>query len=710
MLSWNAWSGSTLAPLTVVTHRACHALSSSVCIIVLAAGCATREIPEPVGKSPVPTLLPIPQRVERSNSRYELAATLRCSLSSPVLTPLLDVLDYEYRMLTGGEVSGARTADEANCRLSIDPSLDEQAYRLRARGTLEVTGGSYLGVAIGTVSFMQALRVDRSHASIVGFDVEDRPDKPYRGLLVDVAREWHDIETLEQLVKLCRWYKINYLQLHFTDNQSFTFPTETLPALPTLGRHYTKQQLRDLDAFARVHGVTLVPELDVPGHAMQLTHRVPELFGLWDPSKNPATINMGREEVYDALDRLIGEIAEVFATSPYIHIGGDEASLDHLDEDPDVQRYLASHDLQNVQELYRHFLVRLNTLVRKHGKRTLLWEGFHKEGAVQIPREITVMAWETKYQLPQDLLEAGYSVINASWKPLYVVNHKKWDPEYIYGWNLYRWENWVDGMPSLIPIQLPENDRVIGASMESWEQPQHVVLPSVRRRLAAMSERTWNASVQPKHSLESFLTALEHTDTALQRLLTPIALTATGLRFPDIDDGHYNEAHWFGDTLTLQLATKTDHRIHYTLDGTPPTRASTRYAKPIALSDERTVRARAFSSVGDPVGYELWNVYELHPIHARIEGELLRPLSTLWEKRQPVAHFTDTIAVTLEAERAGTIRYTLDGTEPALGSNRYDAALVVRETCHVRAQLFDESGKPVGRAWEQRFEKVAPGE
>jgi hexosaminidase len=629
-------------------------------------------------------------------------------MSDPALAPLIGVLDEEYRMLAGGRVMPA-VSDDANCRLMLDPSLGEQEYRLRVRDELDVVGGSYLAVAMGTVTMMQAVVVERGRAVVPGLDVTDRPDKAYRGLMVDIGRHWHDIDTLEQLVKLCRWYKVNYLHLHLTDDPLFTFPTDAFPALPTPGQHYTKQELRELDAFARAQGVTLVPELDVPGHAAQFTQQMPERFGLRDMSENRSTINMGREAVYEALDLIVGEIAEIFRTSPFIHIGGDEASLVHLAEDPDVQRYMTAHELGNVQELYRHFLVRMNSLVRKHGKRTLLWEGFHKEGETEIPRDITVMAWETKYQLPQDLLDGGYTVINASWKPLYVVNHKKWDVDYIYHWNLYRWENWVPGMPSLVPIQLSPTQQVIGASMESWEQPQHIVLPTVRKRLAAMSERTWNATVHPKHSYSQFNRALQRTDAALQRILTPIALTTRGLRFPELEDGHYNEPFWFGDELTVRLTAQPGQIIHYTLDGSAPTLASPRYVKPVVLTEERAFRARAFTVQGQPVGNGIWNVYELHPIRADVQGDLHVPLSALWEKRHDFAPFTGAVSIRLVTERAGTIRYTLDGSEPTLSSPAYRAPLRLTRAAQVRAQLFDAEGKPIGRSWEQDFALVEGG-
>ena len=148
-----------------------------------------------------------------------------------------------------------------------------------------------------------------------------------------------------------------------------------------------------------------------------------------------------------------------------------------------------------------------------------MWEGFRIVGEIEISRDITVMAWETAYQLPQELLEDRYSIINVSWKPLYVVGDRRWSPEYIYGWNMFRWENWYGPTPSFSPIQLEPSNRVIGAEMAAWEQADVMEIPSLRRRLPAMSERIW----QPDAGLdyEDFARRLDSTDRLLQRLIRP---------------------------------------------------------------------------------------------------------------------------------------------------------------------------------------------
>lgn len=685
--------------------------------LAVAAACAPGASPEPVSSDPTapppgeaPALLPAPRRAAWSGGTLSLPTTIACAAGDS-LRPLVDVLDRELGMLAGGRVVVATDARNARCRLTIDPALGEQEYTIRIGDDVRLSGGSYAAVAMGSVTLLQSLRREDGSIVLPRGEVDDAPLKPYRGLLVDVARDFHDVEVLEQLVELARWYKVNYLQLHLTDDQSFTFPSEAYPELPTPGRHYTKEELRRLDEFARARGVALLPELEVPGHGGQLTERLPEVFAISDRARNPGTINMGRDTVYAALDAIVGEIADVFRASPYIHIGGDEASRAFLEDDPDVRRYLARHDLSSVEELYRHFLVRVHEMVKRHGKRTIVWEGFHREGEVEIPRDILVMAWETKYQLPQDLLAGGYTLLNVSWKPLYVVNEKEWPVDSIYArWNLWRWENWVPGMPSFeAPIQLEPTPRVIGASMASWHQPQHVTLPSTRLRLAAMSERTWNGTLEPMRPLEWFRRALVRTDAALDRLLTAVRIDVDGLTYPALEDGHYGEERWFGDTLVVALSADSSLLVRYTLDGTPPTAGSPRAERPLVLRESAMLRARAFTPAGDPVGYGRWTAYELHPVSAVVTGWTGTPPGDVWELMAQELAFDDTLTIALAAARPGTIRVTMDDTMPTPASREYAGPIRLTSAAVVRAQLFDESGRPVGEPWIGRYRPATAG-
>lgn len=666
-------------------------------LITACAGSAPPPAQAPLAPAPSElAALPAPQTVELTGRSLALPETLSCAVADPRLQPLISVLDYEYRMLTGGRIVGAGTT-AALCRLALDTLLAEEEYRLEVDETVRGTGGSYAAVAMGTVTLMQMLRTGAGGAVLPTGTIQDRPDKPYRGLLIDLARKWHDVAVIEQVILLARWYKINHLQLHLTDDQLFTFPTESFPRLPTPGRHYTREQLRRLDEFARDRGVTLVPELEVPGHAGQFVSRMPELFAIRGWERNRGTLNMGREQVYEALDQIIGEIAEVFETSPYLHIGADEAGFQHHENDPDVQRYLATHGLRDVNELYRHFLVRMHKIVKRHGKRTIVWEGFHREGEVEIPRDVLVMAWETLYQLPQDLLADGYTIINVSWQPLYVVNDRRWDPEYIYGWNLYRWENWLPRAPAYTPIQLAPSEQVIGASMASWDQAQHLEIWTLRRRLPAMSERIWSATLEPERPVGWFLQTLERTDSALQRILSPVAVQAEGLLHPEVEDGRYQEQFWFDDRLVVTLSAPPGMTVRYTTDGTEPTTAARQYAAPITLTESTSFQARAFRLDGEPAGYARWFEYRLRPIHVAYEGSFPTPPEERWRKvRSWEIDFTDSLTIQLSSARPGTIRYTLDGSEPTAASAAYTKSALT-----VIAFVSSEGG-PLARTALQR--------
>jgi len=159
----------------------------------------------------------------------------------------------------------------------------------------------------------------------------------------------------------------------------------------------------------------------------------------------------------------------------------------------------------------------MNEVVKKYGKQTCIWEGFARKGNIKIPKDMIVYEFESLYQLPNELIEDGYTVVNASWKPLYVVNEKKWEPKTIYDWNLWRFQNWWSRSPATEnPIQLEKTDQIIGAQMCTWEQPQKVEFASLRKRLPIMNERIWNT--KEEIPFEEFLKHLESTDTKLSKL------------------------------------------------------------------------------------------------------------------------------------------------------------------------------------------------
>lgn len=465
-------------------------------------------------------LLPHPKEIQLQQKEVVLSTASKLFSPNEEVYPLLELLAEELTILTSFKPEITPThSQEADIVLEIDPTLGEEEFQINIQGTVQLKGGSYHALATAKTSLLQLVMEKEGQLVFPVLSLQDKADASYRGLMIDLARKWHELSTVKTLIDLAAFYKLNYVQLHFTDYQSYTLPSKSYPNLSTPNRRYSFEELTELEAYSQERGVTIIPEIDVPGHSSPLVRMYPEIFALADTAENPYIINMGKEAAYEALDALIGELTEVFQASPYFHIGGDEALLTSVENDPFVKAYVKKHELgEDPHEIYRHFLVRMNEIVKKYGKQTCVWEGFTKEGAVQIPKDMLVFEFETNRYLPNELVADGYTLVNTSWKPLYVVNKKKWEPKTIYEWNMWRWENWWDRAPSFEPIQLAETPQVIGAQMCAWEQPEEAEIPSLRKRVPAFAERIWNTEQQI--TFEELMKRMEALDQKLSLLIS----------------------------------------------------------------------------------------------------------------------------------------------------------------------------------------------
>ena len=334
-------------------------------------------------------LIPYPKEINLSNQILLLSSASQLYSADPALLSLAELFAGDLERLCGFRPTIADTCSkQTDVIFSLDTLMNSDCYEIEMAKEISVRGGSYAALAMARSTLLQLLVVEDGLPGFQVVQLKDYPDAGYRGLLIDLARQWHSLETVKKLIDLAAFYKINFVQLHFTDYQSYTLPSTAFPKLPTEGRHYSYEDLSELESYSQQRGVTIVPELEVPGHAMQFVRKYPEIFGIKDSLSNPWIINMGKEEVYSALDLLIGELTEVFKATPYFHIGGDEAIFDWVDQDPDVQAYCGSHGIaSDVHELYRHFLVRMNETVKKPGKQLCVWEGFGPTGVIPITQD-----------------------------------------------------------------------------------------------------------------------------------------------------------------------------------------------------------------------------------------------------------------------------------------------------------------------------------
>ncbi|MFK7740232.1 MAG: family 20 glycosylhydrolase [Planctomycetota bacterium] len=396
------------------------------------------------------------------------------------------------RGLGAAGFAGAKQGEEREARVQIEraksppDNVGKEWYAVQPLpddAGLLVSVVHPFGAARAAASLLQLLTVVDGVAAWPQIALTDEPDLAFRCFMVDMGRNPHRPATLRRIVDACWFYKVSLLQLHLTDDQLFSWPSRAYPKLRDERAGWTWQQFEALESYSQARGVTIVPEIDVPGHSTILRKRYPEVFG-----KTPtelATLPKATEGV----QTLIGEMLQVFRATPYVHIGGDEA-------------YGVPQDEQ------RRFVNRLNRFVKSTGRRALAWEGPRLgSGDDKVDTDVLHINWRTIDFPAQEMLDAGYEVVNAAWDPLYVVDHyprtmfTAVPVKRCYQWDLRRFAHVNHDMATFAqPHVTKQAQGIVGFLMPWWEGREENVLPLCVPRLAAVAAAAWNRAGETDYS------------------------------------------------------------------------------------------------------------------------------------------------------------------------------------------------------------------
>ena len=448
------------------------------------------------------TILPTPKKTEVFDGVSPVKAAIWTD-HAPFL-PHLSVFTDGVKRIFSVDVAVA----PGGILVNYDPSLPADHYTLDSREGLVLTASDLEGLCYAFATALHAIKVKNGNITCEKARIEDWPEKPYRALMVDLVREWIPAHRVYRYIDVCFMQKLNHLHLHLVDDQRFTLPSKAFPLLPTPKEHYTEEDIQGFCRYAKQRGITLIPELEIPGHARHLTKSYPEIFGNELPDGANATIvteegltisasNIvcaGKQACMDGIRTILEEICALFPDSPYLHLGGEEAVIKAWTYCDCCKAYMQAHGIEDEYDLYSEFIARVTDMVFDLGRTPIVWEGFPKKGSERINRNTIVIAWESHYQIVTDLLDAGFKVINASWQPLYIIDGCKlrWGPREILDWNVYNWQHWWEhSVAKLNPIHVPPTDRVLGAQICAWQTTYEQNIQFVMENCTALSERLW---------------------------------------------------------------------------------------------------------------------------------------------------------------------------------------------------------------------------
>ena len=447
-------------------------------------------------------IVPTPKSIKLGEGK--ISVNLTVSLDAEFLE-YLPTLEYSFKKLFKVTLEQG----EGGIILKKDDTLPGGSYRYDTMDGITLSASDSEGILYAIATLVLTANASDGMITVSRAVIEDRPDKEFRALMVDLARAWHPAHTVYQYIDLCFALKIKYLHLHFIDNERYTLPSRAFPHLNDEDT-YSYEEIAKMRELARARGVVIIPEFEVPGHAARLTQSYPEIFANeldreveaaktenGAPITDASVVCAGNKKIMDAVKTLLAETCELFPDAPYVHIGGDEANIKVWDSCPACREYMRKNGISGIYELYSEFVGRVANAVIDMGKRPIVWEGFPKEGIAHIPKETVVIAWESLYHLANDLIAEGFTVINASWRPLYVVPNPErrftWGIGEILDWSVYNWQHWYEKSAAYMnPINVEPTEQVIGAELCLWECTFEQEINRGMNNLAALSERTWN--------------------------------------------------------------------------------------------------------------------------------------------------------------------------------------------------------------------------
>ena len=505
------------------------------------------------------------------------------------------------------------------------PGEKQGSYTLTvAREGIDITASGGAGLFYGLQSLKQlfdaAARDAKGRPWLPGLTIVDTPRFMWRGLHLDVARHFEPISFVKRYIDLMAKYKMNTFHWHLTDDQGWRIEIRKHPRLTSVGGcrketmveknfqpyvgdgkphcgFYSQVEIRDVVKYAADRYVTVVPEIEMPGHAKAALAAYPNLACTPGPFDVRTTWGVDEdvfcptEATFSFIEDVLTEVIDLFP-SPYIHVGGDEVPKTRWKASPAAQEVIKREGLKDEAELQSWFIKRVERFLTSRERRLIGWDEILEGG---LAPDATVMSWRgTSGGVAA--ARAGHDVVMSPNSHLYFDHYQgdaRFEPLAFGGMStlerVYSYEPVPD---SLTPT---EAAHILGAQANVWTEylktPQSIEY-MVWPRALALAEVTW--STPEARSWDSFVARMP-------RALRALGVFGVNYRIPHVEGLE-------GDRLTLEEQVQVRLRsmmpagdIRYTTDGTDPTLASHKYTEPfqITVGDPGTkVTARVFTSDG----------------------------------------------------------------------------------------------------------------
>ena len=561
-------------------------------------------------------IIPMPQTLVQQQGAFKLSSSTKIAATTPEAKTVAEYFVSKMNRATGFNIT---VAEAGEIQLNLDPSLEmgEEAYKLDVTANgVQVTAKTPHGLFYGMQTFMQLLPAEiESPATVKGIawtaqavNITDEPRFGYRGLMIDACRHFMTVDEVKKQLDVMALFKMNRMHWHLTEDQGWRIEIKKYPKLTEIGSKridgegteyggfYTVEDIKEVVKYAADRFITVVPEIELPGHELAAISAYPELsckgqeisprviWGVED-----VVMCAGSEKPFEFLEDIIKEIAPLFP-GEYLHIGGDECPKKSWKTCPLCQARIRKEGLKAdknhtaEEKLQSYFVQRMEKVAAKYGKKIIGWDEILEGG---LSETATVMSWRGEAggiaaaQTDHDV------IMTPGGNGMYLDHHQgdsKIEPVAIGGYTTLAKTYSYNPTPDTL-VAMKKDHFVKGVQGNVWSE--YLYTNEIREymtfpRAIAIAEIGWTNN--DRKNFDDFARRINN---------AYVRMDGHNMNYhipmPEQPNGSCNFVA-FTDTISLSFTTTRPERMVYTLDGSEPTAQSTTYAGPIAFNATTTLK------------------------------------------------------------------------------------------------------------------------
>jgi len=576
------------------------------------------EKPQP---SIVPQIIPAPSNMELTNGDFILSSETQINASEDfkVSTEFLKAF-----IINGSTIKLNTNSGSSSISFLKDGSIiNKEGYKLTiTENKITISAASDQGALYAVQTLRQLLPASFENGTFQGnqvaikcLTIEDAPQFKYRGMHLDVGRHMFPVDFIKKYIDALALLKMNTFHWHLTEDQGWRIEIKKYPKLNEIGAfrtetlighyndqphqfdgkpyggYYTQEQIKDIVKYANNRKITIIPEIELPGHSQAAIAAYPEL-GCTGEQVEVATlwgvfeeVYCPKEETFAFLEDVFDEVLDLFP-GKYIHIGGDEAPKTHWKHCDHCQALIESEGLKDEHELQSYFISRIEKYLNSKGRQIIGWDEILEGG---LAPNATVMSWRG-FDGAIEAAKQQHNVILTPGSHCYFDHYQsenKDEPLAIGGFLPLEKVYSLNPVPDALTQE--ETKYVLGAQGNVWteympnsKKVEYMVFP----RILALSEVVWSNPSQKNY--ENFVSRVEH----FHRRLNALDINYANHLY-EIE----GELVSNGDKIAYQMETSSKGKvIRFTLDNSEPTINSDIYYNPVPITESVNIKARVFDS------------------------------------------------------------------------------------------------------------------